>query len=89
MSDIPVDYKDRLDLREQIARIDRAIEEGHKFTAEQHKLMTEEQKLASERRKLDRDRGLAPWQATAITVGSIAAFVASIVSLAKSMGWLG
>jgi hypothetical protein len=87
MSDIPADYRDRLDLREQISRIDRQREETLKFTAEQHKLMAEQSKLASESRKLDRDRGLAPWQATAITVGSIAALVASCVSLAKSMGW--
>jgi hypothetical protein len=87
MSDIPADYQDRLNLREQIARIDRAIEETHKFTAEQHKLMAEQQKLASEALKLERERGLAPWQATAITLGSLAALVASLVSLAKSMGW--
>jgi predicted nucleic acid-binding Zn-ribbon protein len=94
MSDVPADYRDRLNLREQIvriddmvARIDRQQEETRKFVSEQHKLMAETEKLASEARKLDRDRGLAPWQATAITLGSIAALVASIVSLAKSMGW--
>jgi transposase-like protein len=52
MSDIPADYQERLNILEQIARIDRAIEEGHKFTAEQHKLMADEQKRAQEARKM-------------------------------------
>jgi len=34
-----------LDLREQIARIDRAIAANHKFTAEQQKLMAESRKF--------------------------------------------
>lgn len=50
MSDIPTDYQERLNLREQIARIDRALEESHKFAAEQRRLIAE-----------DRDRFLAPW----------------------------
>lgn len=41
MSDLPADYGARLDLREQIARIDRT--------------MAETQKLLSERHKFDRD----------------------------------
>lgn len=47
MSDMPVDYRDRLDLREQIARID-----------DIHSRIERQQ--ASESRKLDRDRSLAP-----------------------------
>ena len=70
-----------------MARIERQQEETRKFVSAQHKLNAEADKLASEARKLDRDRGLGPWQATAIAVGSIAALVASMVSLAKSMGW--
>jgi predicted nucleic acid-binding Zn-ribbon protein len=95
MSDVPADYRDRLNLREQVARIDEMIsrierqqEETRKFVSEQHKLSAEEQKLRSEARKLERDRGLAPWQATAITVASTGALIASVVSLARSMGWL-
>lgn len=45
MSDVPSDYRDRFDIREQIARIDRAREETLKFTAEQHKLTAEAAKL--------------------------------------------
>jgi len=37
MSDVPHDYRDRLDLREQIARIDREIDEAAKFRAEAQK----------------------------------------------------
>ncbi len=91
MSDIPSD----LNLREELGRIDRQREETLKFVAEQHKLVAETTKLGaeaakfiSEARKLDRDRGLAPWQAATLTVGGIAALVASVISLAKSMGWL-
>jgi hypothetical protein len=94
MSDLPADYADRLNLREQVTRIDRQIEESHKFIAEQRKLIAEQQKLnaeadklASEARKFDRERGLAPWQMTTLVAGSVAALVASLVSLAKSMGW--
>ena len=103
MSDIPADPTFRgetsetgLNIEELVARIQRSQEETRKFVSEQHKLnaeankfAAEQAKLFSEARKLDRDRGLAPWQASAITVGSIAALVASLVSLAKSMGWLG
>jgi hypothetical protein len=34
MSDIPDDYRDRLDIREQIARIDRDLADVHKLRAE-------------------------------------------------------
>jgi type IV secretory pathway component VirB8 len=94
MSDIPADYQERLNIREQIARIDRAIEEGHKFTAEQQraqearKMMAEEQKLAQEARKLDaehdklrRDRNLAPWLLMASTTsGVVSAVVVSLIT---------
>jgi len=37
VSDLPVDYRDRLDLREQLARIDQALDEAAKFRAEARK----------------------------------------------------
>ena len=43
-----VDATNVWDEREQIARIDRALEETHKFVAEQHKLMAEADKLRRE-----------------------------------------
>jgi len=53
MSDIPADWRDQLNLRAEIARIDRDRAESEKFIAEQRKLI-------SESRELDRDRWLAP-----------------------------
>jgi len=67
MSDLPADYHAQLDLRAEIARIDRdraetqkLIEEAQKLTAEQRKLLAEDLKLAAEQRKFDRERWLAP-----------------------------
>ena len=51
MSELPLDYRTQLDLRAEIARIDRDRAEAEKFAAEQRKLI-------SESRKLDRDRWL-------------------------------
>jgi hypothetical protein len=68
----------QLDLREQIARIDRAIEETHKFTAESRK-------LEAEARKLDRDRRLAPWQVAVVTMGGIAALVGGLLTIVKAL----
>ncbi len=72
MSDIPSDYADRLNLREQIARIDRMREETLKFSIEQRK-------LAAEAAKLNRDRFLAPALALAATLGAIATFAPAII----------
>jgi hypothetical protein len=65
MSDPPADYRAQLDLRAEIARIDRdraeaqkLTEESQKLVAEQRKLLAEDLKLAAERRKLDRERWL-------------------------------
>ena len=53
MSDIPANDRDRLDLREQVTRIDEMIsrierqqEETRKFVSEQHKLMAEARKYS-------------------------------------------
>ena len=64
MSDIPADYRDRLNLRAEIARIDRDHAEAIKFAAEQRKLL-------SESRKLDRDRWLAPLVLFASVAGGV------------------
>jgi hypothetical protein len=37
MSDIPADYRERLDLREQLARIDKLLVENQKLQAETKK----------------------------------------------------
>ena len=41
MSDIPHDYRDRLDLREQLARIDKTLIENQKLAAERDKFRRE------------------------------------------------
>ncbi len=71
-----------------LASYDRMLAETRKFSAEQNKLASEAAKLQAEEKKLGRDRFLAPWQATAIALGAIAALVASLVSIAKSFGWM-
>ena len=63
MSDIPTDWRDRLDLRAEIARIDRERAETQKFAAEQNK-------LSAEARKFNRD----PWF---LIAGAIIAAIAS------------
>jgi hypothetical protein len=72
MSDIPAHYRERLDLREQIARIDRMREESLKFTAEQHKLTAEAAKLKRE-----------PWIAL---LGAAAALFAAGAAFTKLIG---
>lgn len=42
---MPIDYRDRLDLAELVARIERSQEETRKFVSEQHKLMAEARKF--------------------------------------------
>ena len=69
MSDIA---PDGINLREQIARIDRAQAESDKFRAEQAK-------LTAEAAKLRLDRILAPALALAATLGAIAALTPSIL----------
>ena len=65
MSDLPADYTDRLNLREQIVRIDRAIAETQKFQAEAAKFR--------------RDRFLAPILAAGALGGFVAVVVPAIV----------
>ncbi len=83
MSDVP------LDLKEQLARIDRMIqetgkfaEETRKFTEEQHKLIAEERKLGAEAAKLERDRWLAPWMVVVGGVGGMLAIAQFLLRLA-------
>jgi hypothetical protein len=93
MSDVPTDYRERLDLREQIERIDRAREEGQKLSAERQKLTAEEQKLWSEAHKLDaeamklrRDRAFLPWTVIAALLGAGAALFAAGAGFVKLIG---
>ena len=60
-----------LDLKEQIARIERAQAETRKFAAEQNK-------LAAEAAKLGRDRWLAPVVVVFSGIGAIGGLAAAI-----------
>ncbi len=76
MSEIPTDYRERLDLKEQLARIDRSLDEAAKFRAEQNKLM-------AERDKFNRD----PWILTlAALIAALAAFIARAPELLHAFG---
>lgn len=91
-----------LDMKEQIARIDRnqaelakLFEEAQKFTAESHKLMAErlkldaeEQKLRAEADKLRRDHGFAPYALALGAVGGAAGLIVALSALLKNMGVL-
>jgi len=68
-----------LNLKEQIARIDRMLLESQKFAAEQRK-------LTAEAAKMDRDRTLAPWQVVVTAMGTGGALVAATVALMKVLG---
>jgi hypothetical protein len=72
MSELPLDYRAQLDLRAEIARIDRDRAEAEKFAAEQRKLI-------SESRKMDRDRWLAPLFLAASLLGGVIVAILSHV----------
>jgi hypothetical protein len=67
-----------LDLREQIVRIDHALDEAAKLRSEANKLRAEETKLYAEARKFDRDRWIAPWLAIVGLIGGIATAAGAI-----------
>jgi hypothetical protein len=61
MSDLPADYPEQINLRAEIARIDRDRAETHKLQGESDKFIAEQRKLIAEGRKFDREPVLAPW----------------------------
>ena len=60
MSDIPADWRGQLDLRAELARIDRGRANTRTSQEESEKFITERRKLIAEGQKLDRDRWPAP-----------------------------
>jgi hypothetical protein len=76
MSDIPIP---QLEVREQLARIDRAQEETRKFVAEPNKLDAE----ASKHR---RDRSILRWTDAATLLGAGAALFAAGAGFIKLIG---
>jgi hypothetical protein len=87
MSDIPADYQGRLDLREQVTRIDEMIfrierqqEATRKFVAEQHKLM-------AEGAKFNREVWIVPLTAAFTVLGAIlAAVTARLPEIPHALG---
>lgn len=87
---MPADYRDRLDLRAIIARIDRDRAEGEKlreetqkFVAEQHKLLSEQHKLMAERHKFNREIWIVP---LTILGAIIAGVVARLMEILHAFG---
>jgi hypothetical protein len=68
MSDVPADWRPRLELDELVSRIERQQEETRKFVAEQHKLM-------AEGNTLNRDKWIVPLTAVLTVLGAIVAGV--------------
>jgi hypothetical protein len=80
MSDILQD-QDRLNLRAQIARIDRAQAEIQKLFAETGKLFAERDKLSAEARKFSRERSIRTLLAITGLIGGLITVAQLIVRL--------
>ena len=85
MSDIPSDWRGQLDLRQELARIDRDRAETRKLQEESEKFIAEPRKLLAESRKLDRDRWLAPWSLLIALTGGVGLGIVHLV--AHLAGW--
>jgi hypothetical protein len=85
VSDIPADWRGQLDIRAEIARIDRERAETAKLTKEAQKFIAEHDKLMAEGRKLDRERWLAPLTAGATLLAAGAALGGTIIALLLRM----
>jgi hypothetical protein len=76
MSDIPSDWRGQLDLRAELARIDRD-------RAETQKLMRESEKFQAEREKANRD----PWVLVlAAMIGAVAVIVGRLPEILHAFG---
>lgn len=79
MSDIPADWRGQIDLRAEIARIDRDRAEAAKLQEEVRKFAAEQHKLMAEAQKLDRDRWLAPWViAATLLSGAVGGIIVAV-----------
>jgi hypothetical protein len=78
MTDAHPDHPD-LDLRAELARIDRDRAETQKLFAEQDKLFAEQRKLGAETVKLRADARLQPLIAWAALLASLATFITVLI----------
>lgn len=89
MSGIPADRRERLNIDEQIGRIDRARVEGEKLAEETRKFVAEQHKLMAEGNNYNRDRWILPLTVLITVAGSV--IVGAIISLPTYLhlfGWV-
>jgi hypothetical protein len=85
MTDVPLAYQERLNIREEIARIDRNRADIQKLLAEHSKLNAEQSKLAAEGRKFNLDWWIVP----ATVLGAIVAgAVARLPEILHAFGFI-
>ena len=86
MSEVPIDYRDRLNLQAEIARIDRDRAEGQKLQEEVRKFVAEQHKFMAEAAKMERDRRFLPWTVVATLPGAGGALFAAGAAFVKLIG---
>ena len=72
-----------LDIREQIARIDKTQAELSRIQGELNKWQLEELKTRAETAKIERDTLLAPWSMLLAVAGALSGFFAAGIAAAK------
>ena len=83
LSDVP---QVSLDIREQIARIDKTQAELSRIQGELNKWQLEELKTRAETAKIERDTQLAPWSIVLTVLGAASAFFAAGAAFVKLVG---
>lgn len=72
-----------LDIREQIARIDKTQAELSRIQGELNKWQLEEMKMRAKTAKIERDTRLAPWSMIFTVLGAASAFFAAGAAFMK------
>ena len=75
-----------LDIREQIARIDKTQAELSRIQGELNKWQLEELKTRAETAKIERDTRLAPWSMLLAVLGAVSGFFAAGITVARYLG---
>ena len=75
-----------LDIREQIARIDKTQAELSRIQGELNKWQLEELKTRAETVKIERDTRLAPWSMFLAIMGALSGVFAAGLTVAKYLG---
>lgn len=89
MSDLPADYQERLNLKDEIARIERNQAETQKLQEETRKFVSEQHKLMAEGHKYNRDRWILPLTVLITAFGSIiVGLLVSLPTYLRLFGWV-